>query len=486
MRNVWLLIWFLLFTACKYEKGVGELSDYPEEVAKIMRTSCATSGCHNAQSNANAAGLDLSSWASMMQGSRTGAAVVPYSVSESFLLQFVNTYPDLGLSQQPVMPPNASALTRAQVQTLRNWIQSGAPNASGEVAFTGITGRKKAYVVNQGCDLLSVIDVQTGLLIRSISIGTQTSVVESPHNVRIRPDGKYGYIVFLNAPFIQYFDTETDQIIGQIDIGYGQWNTIVFSPDGKYAYAADFDPNGKIACVRLDQHILYQMYQGSGFLINPHGQWVSPDNKTLWVAPQTGNFLYRLDVTDPRNPSKLAPVVLDGTGNPQTGTSLNPHELLGSPDGKYIFITCEHSNDIRVVDQQTLEVVKVIPVGVFPQEMALSHDPALPYLFVTCMEDTLTYPGAGRGSVWAINMNTLSVAYHFYAGFQPHGIDVSSTLSEVWVANRNVSPGGMAPHHSTECSGNSGYVNRFRISDGKQVNVYPIWLSVDPYGLVFR
>jgi YVTN family beta-propeller protein len=321
---------------------------------------------------------------------------------------------------------------------------------------------------------------------RSIPVGTQSAVVESPHNVRIRPDGKYGYIVFLNAPFIQYFDTETDKILGQIEIGFGQWNTIVFSPDGKYAFAADFDPNGKIACVRLDQHALYQTYQGSGFLINPHGQWVSPDNRTLWVAPQTGNFLYRLDITDARNPSKLNPVILDGSEIPQTGSSLNPHELIGSPDHKYIFVACEQSNDIRVIDQQTLEVVKVIPVGVFPQEMAYSQQPDYPYLFVTCMEDTVTYPNAGRGSVWAIDMNTLEVKYHFYAGFQPHGIDVSSSLSEVWVANRNVSPGGMAPHHSTECSGNSGFVNRFRISDGKQVNTYPIWLSVDPYALVFK
>jgi len=480
----WILFTYglLFFSACKFEKAPQPDGDYPPEIASLFQASCSVQGCHNAQSNINAAGLDLSSWERLFQGSRSGAAIVPYSASESFLLNFVNTYADLGPVQSPQMPPNEAPLTREQVVSLRQWILSGAPDKNGKIPFTQVPGRKKIYVVNQGCDLLSVIDQSSGLLMRSLEVGI-SPVNESPHNVRIRPDGKRGYIVFLNAGFVQYFDTETDQILGEIQIGHGQWNTLAFSPDGKYAFAADFNPNGKIACIRLEDHTLLQMYQGSGFLINPHGQAISPEGNILWVAPQTGNFIYRLDISDPRNPTKLSSVILDESGTEQTGSLLDPHEIMFSPDGKYLFATCQKTNELRVINTSTGLLEKIIPVGIFPQEMDISKSNEYPYVWVTCMEDSLTYPGMGRGSVWVINWKTLEIAYFFYAGYQPHGIGVMEEGREVWVANRNLSTEGLAPHHTSVCEGRPGYANRFHMADGKQINTYPIWLSVDPYGL---
>lgn len=485
MKLLFCIALVILGAGCRYDKVPQPDGGYPEEISRIVLNSCAVPGCHSGQSAVNAAGLDLSSWSALFAGSRTGAAVIPYSPSESFLLNFSNTYPDLGLTQSPVMPPNAAPLSRADIQLLKNWILNGAPDKQGQVAFQEDGGRKKAYVVNQGCDVLSVIDVRTGLQMRSVQLGL-SEAVEAPHNVRVSPDGKYAFVVFLAAPFIQYINTRTDQVEGQIYIGAGQWNTIVFSPDGKYAFAADFNPDGKIACIQVEEKKLLTLYQGGGFLVNPHGQAVSPDGSTLWVAAQTGNFIYRLNIQDPLNPEKLSPVILDGSGIPNTGPGLNPHEIVFSPDGKYLFSTCEGSNEVRVTDVVSLATVAVIPAGGFPQEMAVSDHSSFPYLFVSCMEDTISYPSLGRGSVRVINWKTLETVYQFYPGYQPHGIAVDAAHNQVWVSNRNIAGGGPAPHHSSSCSGNSGYVNYFNISDGKKMNAYPIWLSVDPYSIVFR
>lgn len=479
-------LFVLLFLAsCRFEKGPLPTADYPREVGNILITKCAISGCHTPAGSVNAAGLDLSTWQNLFKGSRSGAAVVPYSPESSFLCNFINTYPDIGPTQSPVMPPNAAPLTREEVLAIREWISNGAPDLDGNIAFPPSPTRKKVYVVNQGCDVMSVIDVESGLLMRSIPVGVSPAV-EIPHRVNVRPDGKYGYIAFLQADFLQYFDAETDRIVGEIPIGPGEWNTIVFSPDSRYAFVADFNPDGKIACVDLQQHKLIQLYQGSGFLVNPHGQAYHPSKKELWVAPQYGNFIYRLDVTDPLNPSKLSPILLDYSGVPTTSPGLDPHEIIFSPDGKYVFATCQGSNDLRIVEVETGIIQNVIATGLFPQEMDISTNENQPWLAITCMEDSVSFPNQGKGSLLVMDWKTLQSRYSLYPGFQPHGVAVDAEKGEIWVANRNVSPGGPAPHHTAACSGTAGFMNRFSGADGRKLNGYPIWLSVDPYSVGFK
>ena len=476
---------FIFLLACRHEKAEGPDGNFPKEISEILLTTCATPGCHSSQSSLNAAGLDLSSWHNLMAGSRTGAAVVPYSVEGSFLFNFINTYSDLGSRQTPTMPPNGPPLSREQVLTLKQWIQSGAPDKNGNIAFSGNPSRKKIYVVNQGCDIMSVIDIETGLLMRYIPLG-KSPAIESPHSVRIRPDGKVGYVVFLHAAFIQYFNTETDQILGEIEIGEGQWNTLVFSSDNRYAFAADFTPDGKIACADLQQNKLIQTYGGSGFLVNPHGQAYHPNKKELWVAPQYGNFIYRLDVSDPMNPSKLDPIILDNSGIPTTNPGLDPHEILFSPDGQYLYTTCARTNELRITDTETGQLLKVISTGLYPQELSISKSATYPYLAISCMEDSTSFPQLGRGSVKVLNWKTFETESEFYPGFQPHGLVLDERDGMLWVANRNVSTGGPAPHHSSSCNGKAGYVNRFQASNGIKQNPYPIWLSIDPYGICIR
>src|SRR5258707_562752 len=102
-------LFFLFLTGlagCTYDK-VGAPSpntDYPDEISKIMVTKCATSGCHNSASKVGAGGLDLSSWSHLFEGAVNGSSVIPYRSDQSYLMYFINTYSDLGLSIPPTMP----------------------------------------------------------------------------------------------------------------------------------------------------------------------------------------------------------------------------------------------------------------------------------------------------------------------------------------------------------------------------------------------
>src|SRR5438309_7936537 len=95
-----------IFSSCTYYKESTPLPEscYPDNIANIFITKCATAGCHNTKSKDGAGGFDLSTWDHLFEGGRNGSSVIPYRPDQSFLMYFINTYADLGLSLSPVMP----------------------------------------------------------------------------------------------------------------------------------------------------------------------------------------------------------------------------------------------------------------------------------------------------------------------------------------------------------------------------------------------
>src|SRR6185436_6101305 len=162
-------------------------SCYPDEVAKIFITKCAVAGCHNTQSKDGAAGLDLTSWDKLFNGSRGGAAVIAADVDNSFLLHFINTYSDLGPIKAPSMPYNQTPLSREEVTTVINWVKDGAPDCKGHRFTDSSPSRKKIYITNQGCDLVSVWDADRQVIMKYVSVGGDNHLIEYTHKVGISP-----------------------------------------------------------------------------------------------------------------------------------------------------------------------------------------------------------------------------------------------------------------------------------------------------------
>lgn len=488
-----LLVFAAIFYAgCRRDVPVIDLDNaqYPDKVGTIILTKCAVSGCHNAQSKDAAAGLDLTSWSTMMEGDRNGAVCIPYSAEYSTLFLFVNTFSDLGGTAEPTMPNNADPLTREQVRTLRDWINAGAPNANGFVKWSDNPNRQKYYVTLQGCDVVCAVDAQTKMQMRYIPVGA-TSSIESPHNIKISPDGQYWYCSFTAGRYLEKHRTSDDALVARILLGptdsaaAGSWNTFSISPDSRYAWVVDWRPNGRIAWVDLQTNTWRQTYQGSGLYSYPHGSVVTPDGQFLYVAPTTGNFIYKIDISLPQLPSDDH-IIINGDSFESTNSLLeDSHDVLISPDGTKLFVTCQHSNTIRILDIATDQLLYTVNVGTYPQEMAVSGDLSTPYLYVTCMEDTATYPGY-RGSVAVINWMTGSLVTTVNTGYQPHGIAVDDDRKIVFVANRNNTPGGPAPHHSTSCIGRNGYFSLINMNTNTLIQGSKTELVVDPYSAVYR
>ena len=448
-----LSVLLLFFGSCSYDKQVDPLigSGYPKEVGEIIVNKCATAGCHNSLSRANAGGLDFSTWDLMFEGGRNGSSVIPYNIDYSYLLYFINTDSSRGPTLLPTMPQGLTPLSNDEYQTIYNWIHNGAPNDQGAIKFADNPNRKKFYVCMQGCDQVAVFDAQTKVIMRYVSVGVDPAI-EAPHLVRVSPDGQYWYVVFYSGHVIQKFRTSDDSYVGSLEIGNGDWNTVIFTPDSKKGFV-NATTLGITRVVDLE-HMTLETSLSVDF---PHGGFVTNDGEHLYLTSQNGNFVTKVEISDPFYDTDKIPL---GTGeNPSTSSKYDAHEMVLTPDGHKYFVSCQKSNEVRVFardrsnDEDTL--VAIIPVGNKPQEFSLSE--THPYVFVTCTEDSLM-GYRKKGSVYVINYLTNQVVKVIYTGYQPHGIAVDDDHDCVYVANLNYDNSGPAPHHVTACGGRNGYL----------------------------
>ncbi len=470
-----LLFGAFFLSDCKKDKGLANYGGYPNEIGKIMVLKCATSGCHNSTSYLAAAGLDLTTWETMFNGSNAGSPVIPFRSDFSSLCYFINSYPELGAINYPSMPYNRSVLSKEEVMAVKNWINDGAPDLNGNIKWADNPARKKVYVTNQGCDVVTVFDAETQLPMRFVTVGKDPNAIEVPHMVKVSPDGQYWYVVFVNANIMQKYRCSDDVLVGEANLGlYFDWNTLVISSDGARGYCVSWVSNGRIASVDLTQMKVINNYGGYFF---PHGVALNGTNDTLYVTGQTGNYIMKIDTSL----ATTQTISIQPGFPPSTASSLNPHDILISPDKLNFYISCIGSNEVRVYNISMGTVIKTINVGTYPVEMSIS--PAKNKLFVACMEDVTSFPGF-HGSVSRIDLTTFS-EMRIQVGSMPHGIAVDESNGLVYVASRNILSSGPPPHHTSVCAGRNGFVsfidlNTFTLKP-KQTEI-----SSDPYSVAFR
>lgn len=467
----------ILLVTCKKDLAP-QSSSYPPEISAIIINKCAISGCHTNLSKSAAAGLSLETWSNLFAGDNNGAVCIPYRHDQSTLFLFTNIDSMLGPINDPTMPYGKPPLSKQEVTTIINWIKNGAPDANGKVAFTGDPNRRKIYVTNQGCDLVTVFDAETQLQMRYIDAGV-SPIVESAHSVKVSPDNKYWYTIFsASSTVLQKFRTSDDSYVGQINISPGSWNTISISHDSKTAYLIDW-PGGDIAIVDLENMVAKPGSPWKGFF-DAHGSVLNKNSDTLYVTAQTGNYFYKIPVNDP---GSYEQVVLNKPSPPSPTTSYDPHELLFTPDYQYYYVTCQGKDQVRVYRTSDDSFVDSIMVGEYPLEMFFSEND--PYLFVTCEYDQ-TPPELNRGCVSVINYQTNKEIKRLRLNMaEPHGVVVDDKERLVYVTNRNIS-GGSVPHHSSGCSGKNGFISFIDMNTLEVIPNKKVEVAVDPYGIGIR
>lgn len=481
-RFLW-MIWMtcVLVAGCRGE-SVEELEgDYPEEIAVILRNTCATPGCHTTQSAAGAGGLNLETYHDLFEGCRGGSPVVPYSPDLSFLLYSINTDTSLGPILLPTMPLNQTSLSAEEYNTLQQWISAGAPNASGVEAFPAEEDRRKWYIGHNDCDQVAVFDAESQQVMRYVTIGNNPDFVEEVADIQVTPDGEDWFLVFGNTNnYIQRYSSLTDAKVADIVLGDYFWDAVVFSPDSRLAFVSN-NYWQKLAVVDLSSNSL--LGTPIAFPQPILGTAVHPGRKEIYLIRHRNQGLYVVDYNDEGGLSNRREVDLVQSAPFEGAAGIAPQQIFFLPDGSKFFVTCWNSQEVRAYDGQTNALLEVISVPSAPQKMAYSE--STDHLFVSCSDDTISWGGAPlkRGSVVAINTTQLQAEQIIYAGFQPHAMWVDEASGILVVPNRNNNVLGPASHHSSSCGEKNGYVTLIDLQTLELVPDYKSEILADPIAI---
>jgi YVTN family beta-propeller protein len=104
---------------------------------------------------------------------------------------------------------------------------------------------------------------------------------------------------------------------------------------------------------------------------------------------------------------------------------LSPLEMISSADGRLLYVVCQDSDEVRVVDVQRSKVVSSIAVGRMPRGIALSPDGRR--LYIT---------NAWSDTVSVIDIPTLQVVQTLPTGPEPSGVVSDNNGETLYVANR--------------------------------------------------
>jgi len=113
------------------------------------------------------------------------------------------------------------------------------------------------------------------------------------------------------------------------------------------------------------------------------------------------------------------------TGTGEDGRYLSPSEMALSPDGRWLYVICERSDQLLAIDTHTRNVVKRIAVGHVPRGLAVSADGR--QVFVA---------NSWNDNVSVIDAETLQLVKNVAAGFEPTSVVPDRPAKTLYVANR--------------------------------------------------
>ena len=456
--------------SCRHEPIDAEISAYPKDIARILEKNCAVSGCHNAQSAPGAGGLNLESWTSLFHGSRGGSPVIPYSPELSYLMFSVNTDSTLGPVLTPTMPYDLPPLSSQEYSTLWNWIYDGALNKNGEERFPPDPNRRKWYVGHEICDDVAIFDAESRQIMRYIDVGEDPMSVEYVFDIQISPDGKDWFVVFFGGnKYISRYSTTNDKKIADIPMDYYGWSGLAISPDGKFAFACS-EHFLLMQAIDLSKNTAVGPLIGFDYPVR--APVVHPLKKQVYLAEYIDRSLIVVDYDDAGQLSNKRSIdLIQGFPSAIIG-DVWPSEIFFLPDGSKYFVTCNHSNEVRVFDGGNDSLLEVIVLPASPSKMAYSI--AKKRLFVSCSDDLVSWAGdpTKRGSIIMIDSETHQIEGKIYAGFQPYSIMVDDVDKILVVTNRNEDLSGPRPHHVSNCEGRNGYISLVDINTLEVISDY--------------
>lgn len=297
-----------------------------------------------------------------------------------------------------------------------------------------IESNEKIYTANEWDSSVSVVDVKTEKLIKSISLSRQfygKFLTYTAHNVQVGPKGTIIAVTVnimedkdshgeeeVNNDELILIDPMTDMIIGRIPLGLGMHLAhVVIDANDTIAYVASQEQWILFTVDLPNKKILKETKLPEGSL--PHGIRLAPDGKNLFIA-FIGEKAIGIMNTETYN-LELVP------------TSDKVVQVAVTPDGKYVLGSLYNTKSIARYDLTTkrLDILWLPDGAKWPIQLYPTPDSR--FLYVADQGFYFDQPTSDQ--IYKIDIASLQVVKS-YTGWQaPHGVVVSKDGKKVYITN---------------------------------------------------
>ncbi|WP_193141399.1 YVTN family beta-propeller repeat protein [Meridianimarinicoccus sp. MJW13] len=223
----------------------------------------------------------------------------------------------------------------------------------------------RVYICASDSDTVQVMDPVSGEILHDLPSG------EDPEQFVLHPDDRHLYIANEDDAITTVVDTETRRVVAQIDVGIEPEGMAV-SPDGKVAITTSETTNMAHWIDTETQKLFANTLVDS----RPrHAEFVK-DGRELWVSSEIGGTITVFDTATQAEIAKIA-FEVDGI-HPDR---VQPVGFEFTQGDSHAFVALGPSNHLAVVNAETYEVEDYILVGRRVWHMAFSPDKDL--LFTT-------------------------------------------------------------------------------------------------------
>jgi DNA-binding beta-propeller fold protein YncE len=249
----------------------------------------------------------------------------------------------------------------------------------------------KNYWVKLVCESSDrIVTVRFGPDGAKVMKATETRIliadISGPHGIAFSPDRKNFYVsIGHGRPYgtaVKYL-ADSDEVVKQVGLGLFPATEDV-SPDGNFLYVVNFNLHGDMVPSSVSVVDTNEMLEVARIptCVMPHGSRVSRDGKHQYSACMMDDLLVDVDAENMKvartfhvssgkeggavgTPAKNA-----ASGDAHEGMKMNMAAVTCSPtwaqpsvDGTRVFVACNKSNEIVVVDAKNWSLVRRIPAG---------------------------------------------------------------------------------------------------------------------------
>lgn len=256
---------------------------------------------------------------------------------------------------------------------------------------------QRLYVVNEGSDSVSVIDLANLSIVADVPTGSR------PHYVNVDPLGRYFYVTVLftkeSDDLVQVFDVKTNAFVTSVVVGH-QPTHVVPDRAGKRLYVSN-EAGTTLSVISVPEFKVVETVKLKGK--GPHGLVMTPDGQFLLTPNRRSGDVSVVDLAHQKVdliklPPGAKPVAMGITSN-----------------GRFAFVTDEGLNQLHKINVEERTVVASLSVGKRPIQSPVH--PTRPFLYIPCMESA---------AVYKIDINAWKMEKVIPVGQGPHGIAYSA------------------------------------------------------------